>query len=183
MKGFMKYCLRYSRVLTKFGQQAELLGHLHTEAGKKLPKKLDTRATSLLQKIQFRQGRILHRRATFTLKKLKAQMARMEGNLHSVAGGTMHQTRLEDIKDAHKPDRSKSCTLQTIKGSKNEAGGQFPHSSRRYVWRTKCCKGNFCTAEDRELETVGTRAGSMLHKVKRSKNYGMRSTLRLLSSK
>ena len=52
----------------------------------------------------------------------------------------MHQTRPEDIKDVHKPDRSKSCTLQTIKGSKNEAGGQFPHSSRCYVWRTKCSK-------------------------------------------
>ena len=55
----MKYCLRYSHLLTKFGQQAELLGedseeldllskvgddsscrlgHLHTEAGKTPPK-------------------------------------------------------------------------------------------------------------------------------------------------
>ena len=59
MKSFMKYCLRYSHLLTKFGQQAELLGedseeldllskvcddsscrlgHLHTEAGKTPPK-------------------------------------------------------------------------------------------------------------------------------------------------
>ena len=44
-------------------------------------------------------------------------------------------------------------------------------------------KGNFCTAEDRELETVGTRGGSMLQKVKRSKHYGIRSTFWLLSSK
>ena len=44
------------------------------------------------------------------------------------------------------------------------------------------CKGNFYTAEDRELETVGTRAGSTLQKVKRSKHDGMRSTFRLLSS-
>ena len=32
------------------------------------------------------------------------------------------------------------------------------------------CKGNFCTAEDRELETVGTGAGSTLQKVQRSKH-------------
>ena len=42
--------------------------------------------------------------------------------------------------------------------------------------------GTFCTAEVRELETVGTRAGSTLQKVKRSRNDGMRSTFSLLSS-
>ena len=31
-------------------------------------------------------------------------------------------------------------------------------------------KGSFCTAEDRKLETVGTRASSMLQKVKRYKH-------------
>ena len=99
MNSFTKYYLRYSHLLTKFGQQAELLGHLHTKAGKKLPKKLDLTATSLLKKIHFRQSRIPHRRATVTLQKIKAQKARMEGTLHSVAEETMHQTRPEGRKD------------------------------------------------------------------------------------
>ena len=119
MKSFMKYCLRYSHLLTKFGQQAELLERILrswtccpksvmtvpadlvicTLKQEKLPQKLDTRATSLPQKIQFRQCRIPHRRATSTLQKIKAQKARMEGNLHSVAGETRHQTRPEGRKD------------------------------------------------------------------------------------
>ena len=45
------------------------------------------------------QCRIVHRRVTSTLKKIKAQKARMEGNLHSVAGETMHQRRPEGRKD------------------------------------------------------------------------------------
>ena len=33
---------------------------------------------------QFRQGRIPHRKATFTLQKIKAQKARLEDNLHPI---------------------------------------------------------------------------------------------------
>ena len=112
----------------------------------------------------------------------------MEGNLHSVTGETMHQTRPEGRKD---------------KIHTSQAGGDFAHRRQQKAWATKQeaslgaladamfggqnaprgpCKGNFCTAEDRELGTVGTRAGSTLQKVKRSKRYGLRSTFRLRSS-
>ena len=135
MESFMKYCLRYCHLLTKFGQRAELLERIlrswtccpksvmtvpadlviFTLKQEKLPQKLDTRATSLLQKIQFRQCRIPHRRATSTLQKIKAQKARMEGNLHSIAGETMHQTRPAGRKD-------KMHTGQT--------GGHLAHHSK-----------------------------------------------------
>ena len=140
MNSFIKYCLRYFHLLTKFGQQAELLGYLHTKAGKKLPKKLDTTATSLLQEIQFRQGRIPHRKATITLQKIKAQKTRMEGNLHSVAGETMHQTRPEGRKDkihtsqagghlAHRRQKDWEMKQEASLGAQADA-----------VWRTKCSK-------------------------------------------
>ena len=87
-------------LLSKLGEDSSCrLGHFHTKAGKNLPKKLDTRATSLLYKIQFRQGRIPQRRATFTLQMIKVQKARMEGNLHSVTGETIHQRRPEGRND------------------------------------------------------------------------------------
>ena len=112
----------------------------------------------------------------------------MEGNLHSVAGETMHQTRPEGRKDKMHASQTGGhlahSRQQKAQETKEEAsfgaladamfGGQNAPRGRR--------KGNFCTAEDTELETVGTRAGSMLQKVKRSKHYGMRSTFRLLSS-
>ena len=117
-----------------------------------------------------------HRMSTFTLQEIKAQKARMEANLHSI-GGTMHQTRPEGRKDKmHTSQTGGHLTdsrQQKAQETKEEAGfsalpdamfgGQNAPRGR--------CKGNFCTAEDRELETVGTRAGSMLQKVKRSKHY------------
>ena len=81
----------------------------------KLPQKLDRRPTSLLLKRQFRQCRITHRRATSTLQKIKAQKARMEGNLYSIAGETMHQTR-------HVGRKDKMHTGQT--------GGHLAHHSK-----------------------------------------------------
>ena len=112
-----------------------------------------------------------------TLKKIKAQKARMEGNVHSIAGETIHQTRPEGRKDKMHTSQTGGYLphrrLQKARETKQEAsfdaladamfGGQNAPRGR--------CKGNFCTAEDRELEAVGTRAGSMLQKVKRSKHY------------
>ena len=66
----------------------------------------------------------------------------MEGNLHSVAGETMHQTRPEGKKDKmHTSQTGRHLAHhKTTKGSGNIAGGEFLRSSRRYVWRTKCSK-------------------------------------------
>ena len=90
-----------------------------------------------------------------TLKKIKAQKARMEGNVHSIAGETIHQTRPEGRKD-------KMHTSQT--------GGYLAHRRRQKAQETKeeatfsaladamfggqnaprgRCKGNFSTAKDR----------------------------------
>ena len=101
----------------------------------------------------------------------------MEGNVHSIAGETIHQTRPEGRKDKMHTSQTGGYLahrrLQKARETKQEAsfdaladamfGGQNAPRGR--------CKGNFCTAEDRELEAVGTRAGSMLQKVKRSKHY------------
>ena len=115
----------------------------------KLPQKLDTRATSLLQKIQFRQCRMPHRRATSTLQRIKAQKARMVGNLHSVAGETMHGLRAEKIRCTQA--RQEGILHTTAKRSGNEAGGHFQRSSRQCL-------------EDKMLQEVSTWVPSALQK-------------------
>ena len=147
MKSFMKYCLRYFHLLTKVGQQAELLERI-LRSWTCCPKSNRWRRT-----FSCIAGKTIHQTRP-ERRKVKMDTRQTGGHLTHRRRQNTGKTRQED---------SFGSLADTIFGGQNAPRGGW-------------CKGNFCTAKDRELETLGSRAGSTLRKVKRSKHNQMRST-------